>query len=103
MSSIRRPTSRFHPGIAAIYACTGGSPSPLGICGLPPERRTRSPAAWPAALSGFLGIRLAIARFGPGRFPTQPPTATPPSQQTPPATAPTLTAPVLFETPPPPH
>jgi hypothetical protein len=30
----------FQPGIVAIYACTGASPSPFAICGLPPERRT---------------------------------------------------------------
>jgi len=34
-ASSRRPTSRFHPGIAAMYDCTG---APLGICGLPLER-----------------------------------------------------------------
>src|SRR5436190_9375030 len=31
------PTSRFQPGIAAIYDCTGASPSAFAICGLPPE------------------------------------------------------------------
>ena len=37
MSASRRlPTLRFQPGIAAIYACTGASPSALAICGLPP-------------------------------------------------------------------
>src|SRR6185503_16168641 len=41
MSASRRfPTSRFQPGIAAMYACTGASPSAFAICGLPPERRT---------------------------------------------------------------
>ena len=30
--------SRFQPGIAAMYACTGASPSAFAICGLPPER-----------------------------------------------------------------
>src|SRR5881296_1845628 len=39
-ASRRRPTSRFQPGIAAMYACTGASPSAFAICGLPPERRT---------------------------------------------------------------
>jgi hypothetical protein len=32
--------ARFHPGIAAMYAWTGASPSAFAICGLPPERRT---------------------------------------------------------------
>src|SRR3546814_5106844 len=59
-----------------------------------------SPAAWPAAFSGFLGIRLAIARSGPGRFPTNTPTATPPSRQPRHAAAPLLHAPVLCEAPP---
>src|SRR6185437_11124921 len=41
MSASRRsPMSRFQPGIAAMYACTGASPSAFAICGLPPERRT---------------------------------------------------------------
>src|SRR5687767_10306982 len=41
MSASRRfPRSRFQPGIAAMYACTGASPSAFAICGLPPERRT---------------------------------------------------------------
>src|SRR6185295_5913852 len=40
MSASRRfPRSRFQPGIAAMYACTGASPSAFAICGLPPERR----------------------------------------------------------------
>src|SRR5688572_6524972 len=39
MSASRRfPRSRFQPGIAAMYACTGASPSAFAICGLPPER-----------------------------------------------------------------
>src|SRR5262245_54034910 len=37
-ASSRLPTSRFHPGIAAMYVCTGASPSPFAICGFPPER-----------------------------------------------------------------
>src|SRR5262245_42611854 len=45
MSASRRfPRSRFQPGIAAMYACTGASPSAFAICGLPPERRT---TFWP--------------------------------------------------------
>src|SRR5687767_8275767 len=39
-ASSRRPTSRFQSGIAAMYDCTGASPSPFAICGLPPERYT---------------------------------------------------------------
>src|SRR5438105_11447163 len=39
-ASSQRPTSLFQPGIAAMYACTGASPSAFAICGLPPERRT---------------------------------------------------------------
>src|SRR5438034_8673625 len=38
-ASRRFPMSRFQPGIAAMYACTGAAPSALAICGLPPERR----------------------------------------------------------------
>src|SRR5688500_12469313 len=39
MSSSRRwPTSRFQPGIARMYCCTGASPSAFAICGLPPAR-----------------------------------------------------------------
>src|SRR5207253_5758362 len=37
-ASSQRPRSRFQPGIAAMYACTGASPSAFAICGLPPER-----------------------------------------------------------------
>src|SRR5260221_721277 len=37
-ASSQRPTLLFQPGIAAMYACTGGSPSAFAICGLPPER-----------------------------------------------------------------
>src|SRR5207244_13365739 len=36
--SRRRPMSCFQPGIAAMYVCTGASPSAFAICGLPPER-----------------------------------------------------------------
>src|SRR5437867_11146582 len=39
-ASSRLPTARFQPGIAAMYACTGASPSAFAICGLPPESRT---------------------------------------------------------------
>ena len=30
-ASSLRPTSLFHPGIAAMYACTGASPSPSNL------------------------------------------------------------------------
>src|SRR5438093_7017105 len=41
MSVSRRfPMARFQPGIAAIYTCTGASPSAFAMRGLPPERRT---------------------------------------------------------------
>src|SRR5262245_48371007 len=36
-ASSQRPTSRFQPGMPAMYACTGASPSPFAICGLPPD------------------------------------------------------------------
>src|SRR5690606_36684138 len=59
MASSRRPTSRFQPGMAAMYCCTGASPSPLGICGLPPESSTGFfaalvPSCFAAALSDVL-------------------------------------------------
>src|SRR5688572_2405444 len=60
MSASRRfPRSRFQPGIAAMYACTGASPSAFAICGLPPERRmgTFSP------LGTLIGLAFASA-FG---------------------------------------
>src|SRR6187397_2604724 len=37
-ASSRRPTSRFQPGIPAMYACTGASPSAFAMRGLPPVR-----------------------------------------------------------------
>ena len=55
-ASSLRPTSLFHPGIAAMYACTGASPSPFGICGLPPER-----SAGADSLLG--GHRLLLGRL----------------------------------------
>src|SRR5918999_1956544 len=66
MSASRRfPRSRFQPGIAAIYACTGASPSAFAICGLPPERRT-TPAVggdldFVAALRGLLARDVPLA------------------------------------------
>src|SRR5258708_7618891 len=59
MSASRRfPTSRFQPGIPAMYACTGASPSAFAIRGLPPERRT-------AACSPFR-TELGLALLAPG-------------------------------------
>src|SRR5688572_11833884 len=50
-ASSRLPSSLFQPGIAAMYAWTGASPSAFAICGLPPERRTTF------ALLGLLLLR----------------------------------------------
>src|SRR5687768_9400383 len=47
-ASRRRPPSRFQPGRAAMYACTGASPSAFAICGLPPERSFTGFAGFPA-------------------------------------------------------
>src|SRR3546814_8809729 len=54
-ASRRRPRSLFQPGMAAMWACTGASPVPFAICGLPPERRTGF-----AAFAGFPGVLPAI-------------------------------------------
>src|SRR5437870_10483948 len=60
MSASRRfPMSRFQPGIAAMYACTGASPSAFAICGLPPERRTT------ATFSPFRTL-IGLASLAPG-------------------------------------
>jgi hypothetical protein len=57
-ASRRCPIKRFQPGIAAMYACTGASPSAFAICGLPPESRTG-----PAALSfAFFIVHLTDGR-----------------------------------------
>ena len=37
--SSHSPITRFHPGIAAMYARTGVSPSAFATCGLPPDKR----------------------------------------------------------------
>src|SRR5918994_4043026 len=59
MSASRRfPRSRFQPGIAAMYSCTGASPSAFAICGLPPERRT-------ATFSPFRAL-IGLASLAPG-------------------------------------
>jgi len=61
-SSSRRTTSRFHPGMAAMYARTGASPSPLAICGLSPERSLGFFFAAAAGVRFEMGFRLALAR-----------------------------------------
>jgi hypothetical protein len=52
--SSRLPTLLFQPGIAAMYACTGPSPSPFAICGLPPDSIT-TPSLFFVSL-----VRLAL-------------------------------------------
>src|SRR5687768_13003168 len=62
MSASRRfPRSRFQPGIAAMYACTGASPSAFAICGFPPERRTAGLSP-PRALIGLAAAVLPFLR-----------------------------------------
>ena len=58
-ASRRRPTSRFQPGMAAMYAWTGASPSAFAICGLPPERSFGF-----ATFTDALGFFLAIVFTG---------------------------------------
>src|SRR5205809_275122 len=59
MSTSRRfPRSRFQPGIPAMYACTGASPSAFAMRGLPPERTT-------ATFSRFRTL-IGFASFAPG-------------------------------------
>src|ERR1700730_14689117 len=59
MSASRRfPRSRFQPGIPAMYACTGASPSAIAMRGLPPERTTaafspRTLIGWPSLAPGL--------------------------------------------------
>src|SRR5688572_27559514 len=60
-ASRRFPRSRFQPGIAAIYACTGASPSALAICGLPPERRTTRPFPPVRALIDLVSLVRGLA------------------------------------------
>src|SRR5512134_261702 len=57
-ASRRRPTSRFQPGIAAMYACTGASPSAFAMRGLPPESRATA-----AFAPTFFGPFWATAAF----------------------------------------
>src|SRR5439155_15481665 len=59
MSASRRfPRSRFQAGIAAMYACTGASPSAFAMRGLPPERTT-------ATFSPFRTL-IGLASLAPG-------------------------------------
>src|ERR1700687_4109774 len=59
MSASRRfPTSRFQPGIPAMYACTGASPPAFAMRGLPPERTT-------ASFSPFRTL-IGLASLAPG-------------------------------------
>src|SRR6185295_18322882 len=53
-ASRRRPMSCFQPGMAAMYFCTGASPSAFPIWGLPPESRVGLVAALRA-------VRLRVA------------------------------------------
>src|SRR6266849_7319049 len=63
-ASSQRPTSRFQPGIAAMYACTGASPSAFAICGLPPERRTTATFSPSRPLIGLTSLAPGLA-FAP--------------------------------------
>src|SRR6185436_18872951 len=68
MSLSRRfPRSRFQPGIAAMYACTGASPSAFAICGLPPERSLTGLALGFAFRAESRGIGSLSARSGARR------------------------------------
>jgi hypothetical protein len=61
--------SRFQPGIAAMYACTGASPSAFATRGLPPERRTAALApAFGWDLDLVAGLRALLARDVPLAF-----------------------------------
>src|SRR6267142_2072352 len=64
MSASRRfPRSRFQPGIPAMYACTGASPSAFAMRGLPPDRTTAtfSPFRTLVGLARtWLGLRACI-------------------------------------------
>src|SRR5687768_6290201 len=63
MSASRRfPMSRFHPGIAAMYACTGASPSAFAICGLPPVRSFGFLAFFRCAIVGHRGLHERLER-----------------------------------------
>src|SRR5512132_1508931 len=65
MSASRRfPRSRFQPGIAAMYACTGASPSAFAMRGLPPERRTATSSPF-RTLIGLASLAPGLT-FAPG-------------------------------------
>src|SRR2546421_5727938 len=72
MSASRRfPRSRFQPGIPAMYACTGASPSAFAMRGLPPERTTAtfSPfRTWIGLASLAPGLAFAPAFGGDFAF-----------------------------------
>src|SRR6185503_17246240 len=69
-ASRRFPMSRFQPGIAAMYACTGASPSAFVICGLPPERRTTGLALLCfRGIPGHRGLHERLERARVDRFP----------------------------------
>src|SRR5690606_23011355 len=57
-ASMRRPMSCLKPGIASMYAFTGASPKPIGICGLPPESRTIFSGAFHSPFAVFFAIGL---------------------------------------------
>src|SRR3981189_3625907 len=67
MSASRRfPRSRFQPGIPAMYACTGESPSAFAMRGLPPERTTFSPFRTLIGMASLApGLAFAPAFAGP--------------------------------------
>src|SRR5258708_39288860 len=69
MSASRRfPRLRFQPGIPAMYACTGASPSAFAMRGLPPERTTAAFSPFRSLIdlaSLALGLAFAPAFAGP--------------------------------------
>src|SRR5262245_13714738 len=66
-ASRRRPTSRFQPGMAEMYARTGALPSPFAIWGLPPARSAGFPLFRRFRLAGPVeGDRLANERLERG-------------------------------------
>src|SRR5258708_21767058 len=83
-ASRRFPRSRFQPGIPAMYACTGASPSALAMRGLPPERTTAtSVTAFAVLLALAAGLRAPLARgarlgFGFALAPSSTPFILPP-------------------------
>src|SRR3954453_16724901 len=53
--------------MAAMYACTGASPSPFGICGFPPERRAGWAAVFSTTAGDFFDTFFTIACTPNGR------------------------------------